>query len=301
MRTYGFATVCVVVLSILALAWLMGGCTVPPGHDPAGGARTVGMLKHEVPPPDGPWRPHELGRCGGADGAMPTQAGMDVVALALELFQLGEGGDAVLELELHVAEKTRVDGLVLLTLSQLYVLAAQGKPTVEPGEGPAAMSGDWISDRPRLVARAEEVLRRAAEQRPDDSAVDYLLADAARCRHDMTIADALFELGKTKCSSPEGMAVLIRYQELNPHPARQLKGVDLDYPAAAARDGVSGEVVMDLLIAPSGQVVQVTIVAEPDRRLGNAAAAAMEKAGFSAGRIGKYPVWSWTRVTVAFS
>jgi TonB family protein len=300
MHGYRLALIHAAGLLVLTLACLMGGCSAQRGTDPTRGPRSVGILRHEIPAPEGSWRPHELRRCADGDGTMLTQSDLDVIALANELYRLGEGDDAIFELEFHLARKTQVSGLVLLTLGQLYVLAAQGAPTVEPHEGPAAMAGDWDTDRPRLVARAEAVLREAAELRPDDSAVDYLLADAIRCRGAMATADQSFALGTTKCTRLSGMDVLIRFQEISPHPARQLAGVELEYPAAAARDGVSGEVVMDLLISPDGRVAQVTIVAEPDRRLGSAAATALLQATFSAGRIGKYPVWSWIRVTVAF-
>ncbi len=300
MHGYRIAHIHAAGLLVLTLAWLLGGCTAQRGADSTHGPRSVGILQHEIPAPEGAWRPHELRRCADGDDAMLSQSGLDVIALAHELYRLGEGGDAIFELEFHLAQKKQAAGIVLLTLGQLYVLAAQGTPTVEPHEGPAAMLGDWDTDRPRLVARAEAVLQEAAQLRPNDSAVDYLLADATRCRGAMATADQFFALGTTKCTRLSGMDVLIRFQEISPHPARQLVGVELEYPAAAARDGVSGEVVLDLLISPNGRVTQVTIVAEPDRRLGSSAAAALLQATFSAGRIGKYPVWSWVRVTVAF-
>jgi len=213
---------------------------------------------------------------------------------------MGEGGDAVVELELHLAATRRDEGLVLLTLGLLYVLAGQGEPSIQPREGPAAVSGDWSVDRPRLLARAEALLNEAAVLRPDDALVDHLLADAARGRGEMETAAALVERGLGKCTLTASTEVLLRYRELGPHPARQTGDIALEYPAAAARDGVSGEVVLDLLVSPAGGVHQVTVVASPDRRLSAAAAEALGRVDFAPGRIGKYPVWSWARVTVAF-
>ncbi len=277
---------------------LLVGCAV---RQPGSGLGDSDVMLREVAPPGGgSWRPHELRRCAGVDQAVLSRGAREVLSTAHDLFRMGEGGDSVIELELYLSEKGRADGLVLLTLGQLYVLAGQGEPSVEPREGPAAITGDWGVDRPRLLARAEQVLREAANQRPDDSVVDYLLADAARARGDMSAGAALFAHGFGKCTLSASTAVLARYQGLNPHPALQTKGVAPEYPASAARDGISGEVVLDLLVAPTGRVSQVSVVSSPDRRIGEAATAAMTKAEFSPGRLGKYPVWSWVRVTVAF-
>lgn len=276
---------------------LLEGCAVhPPGADSGSG----GVVRREVPPPDGPWRPHQLNRCAGTDQDLLSRGARNILSTAHELFLMGEGGDAVVELELYLAEKPQGEGPVLMTLGLLYVLAGQGEPSIQPREGPAAITGDWSVDRPRLLTRAEALLRKAAVRRPDDAFVDYLLADAARGRGEMEAAAALVEQGLGKCTLAASTDILLRYRDLGVHPAKQTGDVALEYPAAAARDGISGEVVLDLLVAPSGRVSQVTVVASPDRRLGVAAAEALGRADFAPGRIGKYPVWSWARVTVAF-
>ncbi|MBU0741049.1 energy transducer TonB [bacterium] len=298
MRSSGILRLCALSAFLFpAPLCLLDGCAA---RQSVPGRGSGDVVLREMVPPDGPWRPHELSRCVGADQAVPCRDALEVLSTAHALFLVGEGGDAVIELELYLSGQGRGEGLAWLTLGQLYVLAGQGEPSIEPREGPGAITGDWDVDRPRLLARAEKVLRVAASLRPDDSVVDFLLADAARARGDMPAAAALVEQGLGKCTLASSTAVLVRYQGLNPHPAAQTGGVEPEYPAAAARDGISGEVVLDLLVGPTGRVSQVSVASSPDRRLGEAAVSAMRQAEFAPGRLGKYPVWSWVRATVAF-
>jgi len=201
---------------------------------------------------------------------------------------------------MYLAGNARPDPLVLLTLGQLYVMAGQGVPELVPGEGPAADTGDWERNRKRFLARARTVLESVGELRPDDSAVDYLIADALRAGGDLAGAETRVAGGMEKCTIPASMDILARYQELLRTPAAQIDGPAPDYPAELADRGIAGDVVQDLLVAPDGTVAQVETIRQPDRRLARSAARAHSQARFSPARVGKYPVWSWARVTTRF-
>jgi hypothetical protein len=191
--------------------------------------------------------------------------------------------------------------LMLLTLGQLYLMAGQGDPDLLPVEGPAADVGDWDRNRDRLLQRAEDLLQEAAPSRPDDAAVDYLLADVARARGRLEEAAELMAAGMTKCTGGRSFAILWQYQQLNNYPARYLGGPSPEYPQSEVQKEVTGDVVLDVLLAPDGGIRQVEEVASPSGALTRAATASLRKGGFEASRVGKYPIWSWLRVTTAFN
>jgi TonB family protein len=286
---------------LLVLLALGAGCAgpsvqrrpVPPAEPPPG------EYWREVPGPDGPWRPHLLSRCEDLRERPPAAVDRSL-AVCADLYRAGEGSDAIAELELLL--RTHPDeGLVLLTLGQLYLMAGQGEPELMPSEGPARDVGDWDRNQERLLARAEALLREAGRRRPDDGAVDYLLADVARARGDLEAAARLVDVGAAKCTLPASLRILKVYQGLFERPARLEQSVAPDYPLAAREAGLAGEVVLDLLISPRGAVVQLVPVASPGEELTRAAAAALSTARFTPARVGKYPVWSWLRVPTRFS
>lgn len=203
-------------------------------------------------------------------------------------------------LELYLRGAEDPDPLVLITLGQLYLMAGQGVPQLVPNEGPAADTGNWERNRTRFLARARRLLGMAGAKRGDDSVVDYLLADVARAGGDPEEAAELVASGLGKCTIPASMDILTRYQELLPSPAEQTGGPVPEYPAELSAKGIGGDVVQDLLVAPDGGVAQVETVSRVDGRLERAAAAACGRAEFRPARIGKYPVWSWVRVTTRF-
>ncbi len=281
----------------LALAGLIAvaavGCAPPPSTT----TDATTPSTREVPPPDGPWRPHLLRSCADLDTRPLDTVSRQALDTAWDLFRSGEGADAVAELEFHLEERPRPGGLVLLTLAQLYVMAGQGVPDVAPREGPAASDGDWDADRERYLTRALDVLDRCRSRRPDDAVVDYLAGDAERARGRMEEAAELVASARRKCSYPASFEILRRYQDLQHVPATQETPVSPVWPSGVTR---GGEVVLDLLIAPDGRVAQVETVRRPGRLLGEAAAAAFADAGFEPARVGKYELWSWQRVIVDF-
>jgi TonB family protein len=216
------------------------------------------------------------------------------------LFQKREGADAIMWLELSLEDHGR-DPLVLVTLGQLYLMAGQGEPELLPKEGPAADVGDWPRNKARLLDRSEALLQQAGRLRPDDAAADYLLADVARARGDTTAARLLLRRGQKKCSLPRSLDILRRYQRLQERSARLLQSATPEYPAEAVRQGLDGEVVLDLLISPEGCVEQVAPVSSPAPELTAAAAAALFEARLAPARLGKYPIWSWLRMPTRFS
>lgn len=285
---------------LLTAAWLLvQGCAAPgPAPRPAVAPRPAPPA--EIAPPDGPWRPHVLARCDGAAADRPGAGDRAVLTLAAELVRAGEGGDAIVELELHLRERPGAHSLVRLTLAELYILAGQGDPDLVPTDGPAADTGDWPRNRSRFLARARELLDRCGRERPDDAVVDYLIGDAVRAGGDLEGAWEWVRRAHGKCSLPPSLEMLGVYQHLPRSEPRQTAPVQPVYPPGAARDGASGEVVLDLLVAPAGRVDQVRVVSSPDRRLAAAAAEAFAEAPFAPARLGKYEVWAWRRVTVAF-
>lgn len=251
----------------------------------------------ETPAPDGPWRPHLLSRCRGEDTA--GAAVEKSLSAAFELHRYRAGSDAVMELELCLRSNPG-SGLLLLTLGQFYLLAGKGDRSLLPREGPAADVGNWSRNRERLLGRAEHLLRSAGTIRPDDGAVDFLLADVAMARGDSLGAAATRARGLGKCALTRSLEILKRYQELEPRPPRLAQNVVPLYPEAAGQARVSGEVIQDLLVSPAGKVVQVVTVSSPDDRLSDAAATALRQAIFEPGKLGDYPLWCWIRVPTRF-
>jgi len=252
----------------------------------------------EQPVPEGDWRPHWLARCAPPE-RLPTPV-ETCLAESRSLLRMGVGSDAIMELELCLAEQG-VFGQLLLTLAQLYVLAGQGEPELLPTDGPAADVGDWSRNQERLLGRAEALLAEAGQLRLDDAVVDYLLADAARARAAFAAADSLFDAALGKCSRQRSIQLLRVYQQLNNNPARLQSDVVPEYPAAANRAGISGDVVLDLLIDPRGRPVQFVTVASPDADLTAAAVQAVRSAEFAPAKVGKYPIWSWLRLSTRFA
>ena len=148
----------------LLIVCLMAACR------PAGG----GFL--EPPPPEGAWRPHRLTRC--PQHPEPRGAVKECFDEAIALYNLANGGDAAVVLELALAEHGGHPWLSLL-LAQIYLLAGQGEPHCLPLSGPAASRGDWPRDRLRLLERSEALLEQLGRIWPEDSVVDFLLADGA--------------------------------------------------------------------------------------------------------------------------
>jgi TonB family protein len=223
-----------------------------------------------------------------------------LLGLCSEYFRDGSGSDGMMELELALARGERHPWL-LLTLGQLYLMAGQGVPELLPTEGPAADTGSWARNRPRLLGRARELLIEAGRARPDDAAVDYLLADVARAGGDMAGAKSVMAQGADKCTGGRSFRIMRLYQELDLHPAELEATTPPEYPEAAILAGRAGPVALDLLLDPRGRVRQVVVLAAPGEDLARAAAAAFRRSRFAPSRVGKYPVWSWLRVTTNFS
>jgi TonB family protein len=222
------------------------------------------------------------------------------LGLCWQLFRDGSGSDGIIELELTL-EETRRHPLVLVALGQLYLMAGQGVPELLPSEGPAADTGSWERNRPRLLARARDLLLEAGRARPDDAAVDYLLADVARAGGDHAGADRLAAAGLGKCTGGRSFLMMRQYQELNLYPPELRAAATPDYPESAVIKGVSGQVVLDVLLDPTGLVRQVAVVSTPSADLARAAGEAFRTSEFAPGRVGKYPVWAWLRVATNFS
>jgi len=253
---------------------------------------------HETPVPDGVFRRHRVSWCGGKE-SFPADV-EKLLGLCSEYFRAGSGTDGMLELELAL-ENGRRHPLFLMTLGQLYLIAGQGEPELLPPEGPAADVGNWDRNKKRLLNRAESLLREAAAGRPDDAAIDYLLADVARSREDFSLARDLMVEGFGKCTSGRGFTTLALYQQLNRYPGTYLGGPGPEYPVSALKKRITGEVVLDLLISPAAEVRQAVVVDSPDFALSAAAARSLQNGAWEAARVGKYPVWSWLRVTTSFS
>ncbi len=295
----------VVACSLLVLTLLAGyGCAPGPGATRPGlPAQTAAPADapaplHEVPVPPGKWREHRLARCR-PDSAVAYKV-EKYLGTCAELFRGGSGSDGMIELEMALDAGVR-HPLILLTLGQLYLMAGQGEPGLMPNEGPAADVGDWTRNQKRLLGRAKLLLTEAGEGRPDDAAVDYLLADVARAGGDFEGAAALVARGMTKCTGGRSFRILQQYQDLHHYPARYLGGPGPEFPQEALDKGLSGDVVLDLLLDPAGSVRQAVVVSSPGDCLSEAAAAALRGGNFSPAKVGKYPVWAWLRVTIAFN
>lgn len=289
-----------VLFVAVALLGALSGCSPPAvvQDGPAVGPEAATIDLHEIPVPEGPWRPHRLASCK-EDANVPTKVEY-YLGICSEYFRDGSGSDGMMEMELGLAEGHR-SSLMLLTLAQLYLMAGQGDPDLLPGEGPAADVGNWDRNQVRLLQRAEDLLLEAAPSRPDDAAVDYLLADVARARGDMEEAAQLVAIGMTKCTGGRSFATLWQYQKLNNYPAKYLGGPSPEYPQAAVEKGITGDVVLDVLLDPAGNIRQIVEVQSPSGSLSRAAESSLRKGGFEASRVGKYPIWSWLRVTTAFN
>ncbi|PID80700.1 hypothetical protein CSB20_06160 [bacterium DOLZORAL124_64_63] len=288
---------CVVLILV---AGLLAGCAAPhPARQEAPdltGLRVYGSLD-ETPPPDGPWRPHIVSWC---PAEPPVPASVEaLLELCSTYFREGSGVDSILELEMALEAGSR-HPLLLMTLGQLYLMAGQGDPDLLPLEGPVADVGDWSRNRQRLLGRAEELLTEAGEQRPWDAAVDYLLADVWRARENFPRAEAFVFQGAAKSTSGRGFALLVLYQQLYRHPGKYQGGPGPEYPADALGRGLTGDVVLDLLISPLGEVRQAVVVAGPAEDLARAAAASLVEGYWEPATIGKYPIWSWLRVKTSF-
>lgn len=286
-------------LMILGLG-LLSGCAAAPERPVDGSAapEPVGRWDlAETPAPDGYLRLHVLERCRVQEAVPPAVE--RYLGLASELFRDGSGSDGMIELELGLADGIR-HPLMLLTLGQLYLMAGQGDPALLPVEGPAADVGDWSRNQRRLLDRARSLLVECGESWPDDAAVDYLLADVDRAAGRFDEAAERVWAGEQKCTGGRSFRILKGYQQLGDYEPKYLGGPPPVYPAAALEAGITGDVVLDLLLDPRGDVRQAVVVESPDPSLSEAAQNSLAAGAFEAGRIGKYAVWSWLRVRTAF-
>jgi hypothetical protein len=290
------------LVGVLLLGLLSGGCASNAPQEQlavSGNEQDLfpGSLA-ETPPVDGVWRAHRISWC--EDDGLAPPAVEKLLGLCSQYFREGSGTDGMLELELALEQGQR-HPLLLLTLGQLYLIAGQGEPELLPPEGPAADVGDWARNKQRLLARAETLLREAADTRVADAAIDYLLADVARARQDWQTANRFTFEGAQKCTSGRGFATLVLYQQLNRYPGTYLGGPGPQYPESALKKHISGEVVLDLLISPGAEVMQAVVVESPDFSLSKAAATSLKQGTWEAARLGKYPIWSWLRVNTSFT
>lgn len=291
------------LVGVTAAVLLVAGCasSPPPGSAPAvPAASAVAPLPamHETPVPEGNWRECRLARC--EPDPVLSRRVEELLASCSALFRDGSGSDAIVEMEMGLDQGLR-HPLLLVTLGQLYNMAGQGEPGLMPNEGPAADVGDWKRNQKRLLGRARTLLGEALAERPDDAAIDYLLADAARTAGDLAQADSLAARGRTKCTGGRSFRALELYQQLNRYPAQYRGGAAPVYPPSAMARGLSGDVVLDLLLDPDARVRQVVAISSPGEALTAAGAAAVHGGEFTPARLGKYPVWSWLRVTFSFN
>lgn len=292
--------------AVVATALLLGlaGCATAPVPVPPEAAAPPAALPlpglvelTEEPAPPGAWREHRLARC--TDDMDVPAAVEKLLALSSEFYRQGAGSDGLIELELaHAAGQHHP--LVLTTMGQLYLMAGQGEPSLLPHEGPARDVGSWARNQPRLLGRARVLLEAAGQSWPDDAGIDYLLADVARAAGDTLSAAALVSRATAKCTGGRSFRVMQLYQQLNRYPARHEGGPPPQYPADSVELREQGEVVVDLLLSPAAEVRQAHIVSTPSAALADAAAVCLRQGRFTPARLGKYPVWSWLRVTVAF-
>lgn len=291
---------------VLAASMMAVAACAPTGPPPATGPAVPSVAPaptpsaadlKEIPAPVGAWREHRLARC--RDDREIPAAVEKLLSVVSELHRERSGRDGLVEMELAYARGER-HPLVLTALGQLYLLAGQGEPSLLPREGPARDVGSWERNRPRLLGRARTLLEEAGRVWSDDGGIDYLLADVARAGGDTTTAAARVAAAAHKCTGGRTFGLMQFYQQLNRYPARHEGGPAPVYPAAAMRDREQGEVVVDLLLDPLATVRQAHIVAAPSPALAEAAVACLRGGRFAPARVGKYAVWSWLRVTVAF-
>lgn len=283
------------LVSVMILAGCASG---PAGRSQQKTPDPASRLMREKVVPDGVFREHILARCQETETVPPVVE--RYLGTCSEYFRQGSGSDGMIELEIGLKEGHR-HPLMLLTLGQLYLLAGQGDPDLLPVEGPAADVGDYARNKPRLLGRARQLLAEAETRRPDDAAVDYLLADVARAMGETARADSLVDVGEHKCTGGRSFRILKMYQGLFQHPPRYLGGPSPDFPQSAVDMGVDGDVVLDLLLSPAGDVKQYEVVASPSEALTRAAWQSMRQGRFQAASVGKYAVWSWLRVTTSFN
>ena len=296
------------VLTPFALSIMLAGILCLTGCAPVDKVPDTGTVRllsldfpgslNETPVADGNWRGHQLAECA-ADRDVPANVER-LLGTCSQFFREGSGSDGMIELELALEEGIN-HSLIDLTLGQLYLLAGQGEPGLLPAEGPAADIGNWEKNKIRLLDRSHQLLQRASRQRPDDAVVDYLLADAARAAGDLQLAAEYVAQGMNKCTGGRSIGALRMYQQLNRYPAKYLGGASPEFPAEAVAQQISGDVTIDLLLSPAGEVRQAAAVASPAPSLTKAAFLALREGSFEAARVGKYPVWSWLRVTIAFN
>ena len=284
----------------LLLAALLGlvGCASSPAPTPVKKAPAATGMMQETPVPDGTFREHRLARCN--DDVNVPRTVERYLGTCSEFFRDGSGSDGMIEMEMGLNQGHR-HSLMLLTLGQMYLLAGQGNPDLLPVEGPVADLGSYKLNKPRLLGRARELLTEALGKRPEDAAVDYLLADVARTSGDMEEAERLTASGQKKCTGGRSFGTLLMYQELYEHPPRYLGGPGPVFPQTAVNKGIGGDVVLDLLLSPAGEVRQYVVVQSPADSLTKAAWQSLRQGRFEAASIGKYGVWSWLRVTTAFN
>ncbi len=286
-----------VVLLGLSIGLVSCAASPTPKSDSAPKPVASDMLQEAVVP-DGVFREHRLARCQedvDVPGAVERYLGT-----CSEFFREGSGSDGMIEMELGLQQGHR-HTLMLLTLGQLYLLAGQGNPDLLPVEGPVADLGSYAKNKPRLLGRARDLLTEALAERPDDAAVDYLLADVERAAGDQQLAAELVKRGNGKCTGGRSFRILQQYQELYQHPPKYLGGPSPEFPQAAVNKGIGGDVVLDLLVSPAGEVRQYVVVQSPAESLSKAAWRSLQRGRFKAARVGKYGVWSWVRVTTAFN
>jgi hypothetical protein len=291
----------------LALLLGLAGCATSRMPAPPGGAAlpavpavpsVPGLAElTERPAPPGGWREHRLARC--TDDLDIPATVEKLLALSSEFYRDGSGADGMVELELAYAAGQH-HPLVLTTMGQLYLLAGLGEPSLLPHEGPARDVGSWARNQPRLLGRARVLLEAAVQAWPDDAGINYLLADVHRAAGDTLSAAVLMSQAAAKCTGGRSFRVMQLYQRLNRYPARHEGGPPPVYPADSLDLHEQGEVVVDLLLSPAAEVRQVHIVSTPSAALAAAAAVCLRQGRFTPARLGKYPVWSWLRVTVAF-
>ncbi len=290
---------------VAALSLGLAGCAtpaprttpVPPAGPPPPAPAPGRVDLQEAPGPAGAWREHRLARC---RHDLDVPAGVEkLLATVSELYRERSGADGMVEMELAYAAGER-HPLVLVALGQLYLMAGQGEPSLLPNEGPARDVGSWERNRPRLLGRAGLLLESARQAWPDDAGIAYLLADVARASGDTMSAAARVAAAADQCTGGRTFGLMRFYQELNRYPARHEGGPAPSYPEEAMQAREQGEVVVDLLLDPAAAVRQVHVVSSPSPALSGAAADCLRQGRFSAARLGKYAVWSWLRVTVAF-
>lgn len=269
---------------------------VPPAVTVAVPPEATSLLHEAVVPNEG-FRAHRLARCLPEPPVPPAVE--RYLGVCSEYFRDGSGSDGMIELELGLAAGHR-HPLLLLTLGQLYLLAGQGDPDLLPVEGPAADVGSYAANKPRLLARARDLLAEAAAARPDEAALDFLLADVARASGDQAQGVALVARGLGKCTGGRSFQLLQLYQQLSEHAPRHLGGPAPEFPQDAVDKGIGGEVVLDLLLSPGGLVRQFEVVQSPAEALTEAAWQSLRRGRFEPASVGKYPVWSWLRVTTNF-